>query len=38
VPFNAVVESERRYVSFRNYIFVEGSCFAETNIHLVGVS
>jgi hypothetical protein len=34
---NAVVESELGYAStfhVRNYIFVKGSCFAETNIRL----
>jgi hypothetical protein len=41
LPFNAVVVSEWRYAStfhLCNYIFVEGSCFPETNIRLVGVA
>jgi hypothetical protein len=41
LPFIAVVESEWRYASMsqlRNYIFMEGSCLAETNIHLAGVA
>jgi hypothetical protein len=41
LPFNAVVQSECRYASMshlHNYIFMEGSCFAETNIHLASVA
>jgi hypothetical protein len=36
-----LVESEWRYASMyhlRNLIFVEGSCFAETNIRLAGLA
>jgi hypothetical protein len=41
LPFNEVVESEWSYASLchlRNYIFVEGSYFAETNIRLADVA
>jgi hypothetical protein len=41
LQFNYVVEIECRYGSMshlRNYIFVEGSCFSETNISLGGVA
>jgi hypothetical protein len=41
LPFNAVVDCEWTYAStshLRNYIFVEGSCFEETNVRLAGIA
>jgi hypothetical protein len=41
LSINALVESEWRYAFttyLRNYIFVQGSYFAETDIRLAGVA